>query len=85
MIKYKIVLEVETEDEELRHRKVELYGSHDNKNKNLASFFWCFGEVMSDAVEVISKIVPPDYEDFLLGLEDGLLQKSCVWVKQEKK
>ena len=90
MIKYKIRIDVESTGEypdEARKRTIEIesvYNDESEEDSHYSSFFWCFGEDMADAVDAISNIVPPQYDDFITGVKDGLLDKSPVWESEVK-
>ena len=89
MIKYKIRIDVESTGEypdEARKRTIEIESVYDESEEDShCSFFWCFGEDMADAVDAISNIMPPQYDDFISGVKDGLLDKSPVWGSEVQK
>jgi hypothetical protein len=87
MIKYKISIEIENTDSEGMHpapRKIQyVYDGCWDKNSGSASIFWCLGQDIADAIDAVSNILYPPFEDFIEGVRDGLIDKSDVWIKEE--
>ena len=79
MLKYKIQIDVECVDSELPvKRSFVVECLHDGRDEQ-ASEFWRLGQDVADAIVAVSAIISPPYADFLVGVEDGLLDKSSVW------